>query len=96
MPTNSEWIVQIAGTLVFTFSFGFFLRRYRENIKKRKSGHIALTDPIFAIDLFFTLTSLAIILNIWSAPLRDLFTGMLLFCALLSWLAWKLSQSKST
>jgi len=96
MQTNFEWAIQLSGTLIFGSSFVFFLRRYRDNLKKRKSGKIALTDPIFAIDLFFTLTSLAILLNIWNVPLRDFFTGILLLCALVSWLAWKLAQSKST
>lgn len=96
MLTNSKWIVQIAGTVIFASSFVFFLRQYRDNLKKRKTGKVALTDPIFAINLFFSLTSLAILLNIWNAPLRDFFTAILLLCALVSWLAWKLSQSRST
>lgn len=94
MHTNSEWIVKIVGTLIFGSSFVFFLRQYQDNLKKRKTGKIALTDPIFAINLFFSLTSLAIILNIWNAPLRDFFTGFLLICALISWMAWKLSRPK--
>jgi len=92
MPTDSEVIVQITGTLIFGGSFIFFLRQYRDNLKERKSKKTVPTDPIFAINLFFTLTSLAIILNIWNAPLRDFFTGILFLCALVSWLAWKLSQ----
>lgn len=94
MQTNSKWIVQIAGTLIFGGSFIFFLRQYRDNLKKRKTGKIALSDPIFAINLFFSLTSLAIILNLWNAPLRDFFSAILVLCALVSWLAWKLSQTK--
>jgi len=94
MEIDSESIIQITGTLIFGSSFVFFLRQYRGNLKKRKSGKIALTDPIFAINLFFSLASLAIILNIWNAPMRDFFTGFLLICALISWLAWKLSQPK--
>lgn len=92
MQTNFEWTIQIAGTLLFGSSFIYFLRRYRNNLKKRESGKIAITDPIFAINLFFTLASLAILFNIWNVPLRDFFTGILLLCALVSWLAWKISQ----
>ena len=92
MSANSELIVQITGTLIFGSSFVFFLRQYWDNLKERKSEKTAPTDPIFAINLFFTLTSLAIILNIWNAPLRDFLTGILFLCALVSWLAWKLSQ----
>jgi len=92
MQSNIEWITRLTGTLIFGGSFVIFLRRYRNNLKRRKSGKVALTDPIFAIDLFFTLTSFAILLNIWNAPLRDFLTGILLLCALISWLAWKLSQ----
>jgi Ca2+/Na+ antiporter len=94
MQTNFEWVIQLAGTLVFGGSFVFFLRRYRNNLKQRKAGEIAPSDPTFTIDLFFTLASLVIVLVIWSATLRDLFTGMLFLCALVSWLAWKLSQPK--
>ena len=84
MPNNSELIVQITGTLIFGSSFVFFLRQYRDNLKKRRAGKTVHTDPTSAINLFFTLTSLTIILNIWNAPLRDFFTGILFLCALVS------------
>jgi hypothetical protein len=92
MTINSELIVQITGTLIFGSSFVFFLRQYRDNLKKNRSGKPVHPDPTLAVNLFFALTSLVIILNIWNAPLRDFFTGILFLCALVSWLAWKHSQ----
>ena len=96
MQTTSGWIVKITGTLIFGGSFIFFLRQYLDSLKKRRTGKIAFTDPIFAINLFFSLTSLAIILNIWNAPFHDFITGILVICALTSWLAWKLFQQTKT
>lgn len=52
------------------------------------------TNFEWVIQLAGTLVSFVIVLVIWSAALRDLFTGMLFLCALLSWLVWKLSQPK--
>lgn len=96
MQINFERIIQVAGTLIFGSSFVFFLSQYRDILKKRRAEKAALTDPTLAINLFFTLTSLAIILNIWNVPLRDFFAGILFLCALVSWLAWKLSQQTKT
>ena len=94
MQIDYELIFQLAGTLIFGAGFIFFLRRYRSSLKKRKEPGADLTDSTFVFDLFFTLTGLDIILVIWSAVLRDLFTEMLVLSVFISWLAWRGSQSK--
>ena len=96
MKINYELIFQLVSTLIFGGGFIFFLRRYRGSLKKRKEPGADLTDSTFVFDLFFTLTSLDIILVIWSVALRDLLTEMLVLNALISWLVWKGSQPKET